>query len=104
MFFAPVVSRPDCVREPPVPAPIITASFPPVPVPVPVVKTRLPAHFPTQIPIAGVAYILPFSLPHVSRFTIQVPTAVHPHVLTSVTICFRQSIATQMKACVPPIT
>ena len=33
MFFAPIVSHPDCVRQPPVP--------------VPVVKTRLPTQVPT---------------------------------------------------------
>ena len=58
LFFASIASHPDCVRQPPVPAPMITTSFPPVPVPVLVVKTRLS----TQVPTAGVAYILPFPL------------------------------------------
>ena len=56
MFFAPIASNADCVRQPPVPAPMITTSFPPTPVPVPVVKT----HLPTQVPTVGEAYILPF--------------------------------------------
>ena len=50
MVFAPIASHPDCVRQPPVPAPMITTYFPPTPTPVLVVKTRLP----TQVPTAGV--------------------------------------------------
>ena len=37
-FFTPIVSHPDCVRQPLVPSPIITTYFPPTPVSVPVVK------------------------------------------------------------------
>ena len=62
MVFAPIVSHPDCVRQPPVPAPMIAIYFPPTPVPVLVVKTRLAIQVQTQFPTAGEAYILPFLL------------------------------------------
>ena len=53
MFFAPIASHHDCVRQPPVPAPMTTTSFPPTPVPDSVVRTRLPTQVPTQVPTAG---------------------------------------------------
>ena len=72
MCFTLIASHPDCVRQPPVPVPMIITSFPPTPVPVPVVKTRLPTQVPTQVPTAGEAYILPFpfrQFPDVYPFT-----------------------------------